>query len=290
MFEKILLPLDGSDLAEEVIPYGEELSVKLGAELILFHVCDESHQLAHNMHRHYLEQLAEISRKKPGKCKVSTVHLFGDFAQTISDYCDSNNIGLVIMVAHGFTSLKVKVMGSIVDKVFRLLNCPSMLVQTGDARRKGAKKHLIQRILLPLDGSEYSETAIPYATELGSKLGADLVLYTMAKRSHMVTPKSDIIGETGMNDEAVNAAEVKRSRSYLKGMAEEMADNGFNVDVMVSLDDDQGNAITRACQETAADLVVMATSGRQPITAWAPGSVAHKLLNKGDLPLLIVSS
>jgi nucleotide-binding universal stress UspA family protein len=164
-----------------------------------------------------------------------------------------------------------------------------MLVQTGDARRKGAKKNLIQRILLPLDGSEYSETAIPYATELGSKLSADLVLYTMAKRSHMVTSESDIIGETGMSDEAVNAAEVKRSRSYLKGVAEEMADNGFNVDIMVSLDDDQGNAITRACQEATADLVVMATSGRQPITAWAPGSVAHKLLNKGDLPLLIVS-
>jgi len=289
MFEKILLPLDGSDLAEEVIPYGEELAAKLGSELILFHVCDDSHQLSHSMHRHYIERLAETSQERLGsKASASAVQLFGDFAQAISDYCASNDIGLVIMVAHGFTSFKVMIMGSIVDRVFRLISCPSLLVQTGDSRRKGARNGLIHRILLPLDGSEHSELAVPYARQLGIKLGAEVVLFTMARRSHMLTSKDDIIGEAGMNDEIVNAAEAKRCRSYLSGVAKSMAREGLKVATRVSLGDDQGSAITQACQEAAADLVLMATSGRQPITAWAPGSIAHKLLNKGDLPLLIV--
>ena len=216
MFKKILLPLDGSDLAEEVIPYGEELAAKLGSEVILFHVCDESHQLAHSMHRHYLARMAELTQERLSKtltesaaAKASAVQLFGDFHQNINDYCTANDVSLVIMVAHGFTSLKVMLIGSIVDKVFRLLNCPCLLVQTGDARRKGARKELFKRILLPLDGSEHSEIAIPAVRELGLKLETEVVLFTMAKMSHMLTSKDDIIGEAGLSDELANAAEVK---------------------------------------------------------------------------------
>ena len=296
MFKKILLPLDGSDLAEEVIPYGEELAAKLGSEVILFHVCDESHQLAHSMHRHYLARMAELTQERLSKtltesatAKASAVQLFGDFHQNINDYCTANDVSLVIMVAHGFTSLKVMLMGSIVDKVFRLLNCPCLLVQTGDARRKGARKELFKRILLPLDGSEHSEIAIPAVRELGLKLETEVVLFTMAKMSHMLTSKDDIIGEAGLSDELANAAEVKRCRSYLKGIARKLAENGLNVSTRIIPGDDRGSAITSVCQEVTADLVVMATQGRQPITAWAPGSIAHKLLSKGDLPLMIVS-
>lgn len=296
MFERILLPLDGSDLAEEVLPYGEELARKMGSEVILLHVCEKSHKLAHNMHRLYLEKTAELmqQRLKEDSAKdkappVRAVQLFGNFTRSTRDYATANDIGLVIMVAHGFTSLKAKIMGSIVDKVFRLLKCPSLLVQPGGAQRAGDKKELISRLLLPLDSSEHSEIALPVVEELAGKLKAHVSLFTMAKRAHLFTSKDDIIGDAGANDDRLDAAEQTRLRDYLEGIEKKLKRQGLSVSSQVTLGDDQAQAITQASQETNADLVVMATRGRSPITAWVPGSIAHKLLNKGNLPLLIVS-
>ena len=68
MFNRVLLPLDGSDLAEAVFPYAEELARKLGSEIVLFHVCESSHKLALNMHRLYLEKSAELLRQRLDLC------------------------------------------------------------------------------------------------------------------------------------------------------------------------------------------------------------------------------
>jgi len=104
LFRKILIPLDGFDLSEEAIPYGEELVKKTGSELILFHVCEHNRKSAHNIHQNYLERIAEDIRKRLGenppnhiKQSVSTVHLVGDFVQEICDYVSKKNIDLVIM-------------------------------------------------------------------------------------------------------------------------------------------------------------------------------------------------
>ena len=149
MLERILLPLDGSDLAEAVVPYGEELARKLGSEVILLHVCPPGHKLAHNMHRLYLKKMAELMQERlKNGAKVRTQHLLGDFTKVICDYIEKNDIGLLIMVAHGFTSLKVRLMGSIVDRIFRLVSCPTLLIRAGDGIQV-KKKELIGRILLP---------------------------------------------------------------------------------------------------------------------------------------------
>ena len=58
MFERILLPLDGSEQAETALPYGEELGRRLGSELILFHVCGPEHRQSQRMHQLYLDNLA----------------------------------------------------------------------------------------------------------------------------------------------------------------------------------------------------------------------------------------
>ena len=298
MLKKILLPLDGSNLAEAVIPYGDELASKLGSEVTLLHVCEptQPHQLAHNMHLLYLQKTAELMQERLKKAssagtepKVRAEQLFGDFTKSLCDYVDKNGIELLIMVAHGFTSLKVRLMGSIVDKIFRLVSCPTLLVRTNSDRRARGKKELLSRLLLPLDGSKHSELALPFAQELALKLKAELSLFKMAKKTHHARSKDDIIGEVGIDDDKLDAAELKRTEKYLKGIEKRLTQQGIKTTTSVSLGDDPAQAITTASTEADADLVVMATRGRSPITAWVPGSIAHKLLNTGDLPLLMVS-
>lgn len=287
MIDRILLPLDGSDVAEEVIPYGEELAKKLGAEVILFHTCVPEYRLACNMHRLYLEKTAELMQERLEKAspkgespRVQAAFLRGDFARSICDYVAAKDIDLVIMAAYGFTSIRVRKTGSVADRIFRLLECPSLLIRTGDSERARDRERLISRILLPLDGSEHAEMALPIVQELASKLKAEVNLFTMVKKAYL----SD-----GSDNKKANAAEQKRIQNYLQGIEKKLKQQGINASNGLTLGEKQAEAISEAVKKADADMVVMATRGRSPNHAWRPGSTAHKLLNTGNLPLLIVS-
>ncbi|MEE8582813.1 MAG: universal stress protein [Dehalococcoidales bacterium] len=293
MFNRVLLPLDGSDLAEAVFPYAEELAKKLGSEIVLFHVCESSHKLSLNMHRLYLEKSAELLRQrldpsdKGKKAKVQTEFVHGDFTEETCRFIDENEVDLLIMVAHGFTSLKVKIMGSIVDKVFRLVKCPVMLIRTDGGQPAVETKELISRILLPLDGTENSEASIPYAETLARSLPADISLYKMVRKAHYSASKDDMVGDMGLGDSERDAAEQQQAIAYLEGIENKIRKK-ICVSSCTTLGNDPARAITDASRDTNADLVLMTTRGRSGITAWAPGSIAHKLLQTGDLPLLLV--
>ena len=273
MFDRILLPLDGSDAAEEVLPYGEELARKLGSEIILFHTCVPQYRLARNMHRLYLEKSAELMqerlKKDQPKGTVPQVHaefIIGEFAKSICDYVAANDIGLVIMADHGFTSVMIKVVGSVADNIFRLLDCPALLVRAGDAQRAKDKKELFGRILLPLDGSaKDSEIALPFIEELALKLKSEVSLFRMAHKD-----------------------EQESADSYLKSILKKLKQPGINATSSITLGDDPAQEISAAGKKADADMIIMATRGRSPIGAWAPDSITHKLLNIGKLPLLVV--
>jgi len=287
MFEKILLPLDGSPLAEEAIPYAEELATKMGSEITLIHVCPPKDKDVHKMHRFYIEKMADNMQDNL-KVKVKAKHFTGDLAGNICDYINENNIGLVIMTAHGRSKLRVKLLGNRVDSIFRLVSCPTLLIQTVDTRATRCAGGCFNNILLSLDGTEIGETALPVAEELAKGLGAKLTLFQMAKESQYTKSEDDIIGDTGLKDDELNAAEVERVKAYLGGIKEKL--KGIEVDSIVTLGTDPAKASTRVAQEIGADLQVMASRGHLPVTAWAPNSIAHKLLNTSDIPLMVVKS
>jgi nucleotide-binding universal stress UspA family protein len=197
MIKKIILPLDGSDAAEEVIPYGEEFAKKLGCEVILFHTCVPEYRLACNMHRLYLIKTAELMQERlikdsvDGKApKVTAEFLRGDFAISLTDYVAAKDVDLVIMAAYGFTSIRVRSSGSVAAKIFRLLQCPSLLIRTGDSERRDIN-NLMHRILVPMDGTKEGEAALPLVSELALKLKAKVNLFTMTPKTYLAAEVED---------------------------------------------------------------------------------------------------
>jgi nucleotide-binding universal stress UspA family protein len=286
MIKKILLPLDGSDAAEEVIPYGEELAKKLGCEVILFHTCVPEYRLACNMHRLYLVKTAELMQERLEKDstkgevpKVKAEFLRGDFAISLTDYVAAKDVDLVIMAAYGFTSIRIRNTGSVASKIFRLLQCPSLLIRSGDSERRGKNK-LMSRILVPMDGTKGGEAALPLVSELTLKLKAKVNLFSMTLKSYLAAE---------VEDEKANTASQRRITSYLTSIESEFSKQGIKASSTTGLGDDVAAAIIEAVKVVNADMVVMATRGRSPSHVWAPGSIAHKMLNTGDLPLLIVN-
>ncbi|APV44508.1 Nucleotide-binding universal stress protein, UspA family [Dehalogenimonas formicexedens] len=125
MFNNILLPLDGSEAAEAVIPYAEEMAKRMGSSLVLFHACEASHRQARGMHKLYMDKLAEIITQEINqsgqRTNVLVEQRMGEFTSSLCEYIENNDINLVILVAHGFTSPSAK---SVVDDVARLAKCP----------------------------------------------------------------------------------------------------------------------------------------------------------------------
>ena len=107
MFERILLPLDGSEIAEMALPYGEELARSFGSELILFHVPGQEHRPEYeHIHQVYLERLAETVKRNirndqrgNEEGKVITKVEAGEPTENICNFVEKNNIDLVIMAA-----------------------------------------------------------------------------------------------------------------------------------------------------------------------------------------------
>jgi len=125
MFERILLPLDGSEIAEVALPYGEELGRKFGAEIILFHVCGPEHQKYERMHQIYLDRLAETVERnmRKGRTKGTQVKVIikveaGEPQENICNLVKKSDVDLIIMTAVSASGTKVaRMLGSVTDHV-----------------------------------------------------------------------------------------------------------------------------------------------------------------------------
>jgi nucleotide-binding universal stress UspA family protein len=125
MFERILLPLDGSEIAEIALPYGEELARRLGSEVILYHTHGPEHQQQQHMHQMYLDRLTETVQHnirkglpKGTEVKVTTKVEAGEPTENICNLVDKNKVDLIIMTAVSASGLKVgKMLGSVTDHV-----------------------------------------------------------------------------------------------------------------------------------------------------------------------------
>jgi nucleotide-binding universal stress UspA family protein len=297
MFEKILLTLDGSELAEAAVPYVRDLAGQLGAEIYLLHVCPPEHQCYLHMHQIYMNSIADGLRKQiretwnPGSEPV--VHpevITGEAIKIITDYTAEKGIGLIVMTAHGTSGFGPLGLGSVANKIVRSVGIPSLLIRVKKDVPTLPHKALIQKILLPLDNSEASKTSIPYAIELARKLKASITLFSMAVTVYVQTydATGTAGGSLGINWDAIDASTEKYVDEYLRGIENEIRNSGLEVDHISYLGIDAALEILEIEKKIQADLVVMATRGRSPVARWAFGSVAEKVLREGDRPIMMI--
>ena len=294
MFQRILLPLDGSELSEMTIPYGEELASKLGSELILYHVHGHEHSNQEHMHQIYLERVAEImqrnvsnSRPNGPELKVTTKVEAGEPTENICNLVDKNNVDLIIMTSVNASGMKVgKMLGSVTDHVCQTVPVPVMLIRTQNRQRTESAERLINRLLIPLDGSELSKLALPIGEELAAKLEIAIILFQMA---NIIRPFGDISGAGSYIDYSkLNEDEKRRVGSEMVKLTEELKDKGLIVNNIITNGSDAANEIIELCKKNNIDLVIMSTHGRSGLGRWVFGNVAEKVLRHGETPLLLV--
>ncbi len=276
VYEKIVVPLDGSELAEVALPYAEELGMKMGSDIILLTALQSYEAHEYDKHYEYIKRIAEVTRYHAEKyaasgsyktIRVETVARTGDPAETIIEYVDKWDGHLIIMASHGRSGLSRWAVGSVADKVVRVsTRWPVLLIRARGSRSDIREKRLLKKALVPLDGSADSAIVIPHIRKLAAKLEMELTLF------QVVPPTNGIHAE---------------AEAYLQSECQKLEGKGIKADYRVGT----GNVaekIVDLADELAFDLVAMSTHGRTGVSYWSLGSVAEKVFLGGNTPLLLV--
>jgi nucleotide-binding universal stress UspA family protein len=300
----MLVPLDGSELAEKALIYAKELAGRLDLDVTLLYVCDKEEYQVLPMHRSYVERAADLAKTQieavrastGGKSKAKAGQVVGRVtvgypAEEILRHIDENNIDLILMTTHGRSGIKRWVMGSVADKVLRASRVPVLLIRAGIPDDIAYDKWPKTTILVPLDGSKLAESVLPHAEALAKQRGldgAELVLLRVTEPPTIPSDYPAAMPESWEEHVEMETARRKRdSQQYLAGIEKGLKDAGFNVrsEVLVG---NPAEEIVGHCGRNRFSLTVIATHGRSGISRWAYGSVAEKVLLATSCPILVV--
>jgi nucleotide-binding universal stress UspA family protein len=143
---------------------------------------------------------------------------------------------------------------------------------------------MYKKILVPLDGSELAKKALDEAVKLANCSGAEMILF-------QVVPFMPIYGSPELvTPLIVDEKQKEAAEKYLTNLVEELKKKGLKVTATVRTGQQVAVEIIDFAKESGAELIVMCTHGRSGITRWMLGSVALKLLTRGETPILLIRS
>jgi len=304
MYKRVLVPLDGSELAEVVFSYATELAARLELDLVLLHVVDPHERDLVPLHRAYVERAAEVLRRQSEKLqkkadiqpKGEGVAARGELAvghpaEEILECALRHDIDLILMATHGRSGIKRWALGSVADKVLRVSKTPVCLVRAGLSEEIVHDKWPSITMLVPLDGSELAELVIPHVEALAKQLGPKLVDVVLLRVCEPPVVSSDYPPTADLTWEEHQVRETARPTTvceeYLAGVQERLEGVGLRARLVV-LKGKPADEITDYANKNLVNLIVMSTHGRSGIGRWAYGNVADRVLLGVSSPIFLV--
>jgi len=309
VFHGILVPLDGSPLAEAILPDVLELAAQQGAEVVLLRVA-----LAHawpgveltEAQVHAVEEaeryLADVERRLADRgIRVSCAVRYGRAAEEILDHARTSGIDLIAMSTHGRSGIGRVLLGSVAERVLPEAPVPVFLRRAagpapawtrGEAQeaRPPVRTHWaasagqpIGHILCPVDFSRTSTAAMAQAGMLAQRFGADLTVLHVVYDPLDVTclhiphpPQEQLRDELIREAERTLQAQVsRRLRSLPRAKTAVALGSPFR-------------EIIRYAQEHQVDLIVMGTQGLSGLNHLIMGSTAERVVRMAPCPVLTI--
>jgi nucleotide-binding universal stress UspA family protein len=293
MYKAILVPLDGSPLAERALPHAEKLAAEAGARLVLMRaarvppfaagdaaevqlaVMDEAEEYLATLRAAYAERGIAVETAAP----------YGDPAQWIVDEVSLRGIDAIVMATHGRSGLSHLALGSVAESVLAHSPVPVLVIRAGSDDRAPAADPA--RVIVPLDGSTFAEAALAAAHDLAETIGAEVVLATTVIPPQ--APVTDGFGHVISYVDQELEAQRAIAAAYLGGVAQRFAaEHGIPRPRTVVTVGDPATAMADVAAAEGAAYVVMSTHGRTGLRRALLGSVAGEVLRHGSTPLLLV--
>ena len=296
MFKHILLPLDGSELAETAIPITVELCRKLGSHLTLIHIIEKDAPSKVHGQRHLTNEedalvyLEQIEKKYFGVVKKVTRHVHSEevdkVATSIVEHSDELKPDLIILCTHGEGGLSDFVTGSIAQQVVTAGKVPVLLVRPpGDTTPTSTS---LSPLMIALDGDPEHDKALEIAGGLALQLNSDLYLIRVVPTLSTLTGEQAALGT--LMPTATNAYLEIAEDEVCDYLGEKMASwrkRGVICQAEVQRGD-PAEEVVKSANLSKTAIIILGTHGKSGLSAFWSGSVAPKIVAKTTIPVLLL--
>lgn len=299
MLLTIMVPLDGSSLAEHALPSAVALARRSGATVHLVRVHDA---LAANVDARHFPDVDDAIRDEErsyiqhvagrlGAAGVAGHGVVVDGAPVtaLGEYAAGRRVDLIVMTTHGRTGVSRAWVGSVADGVMRGSGVPVLMIRPGGGTVDVRRDRVFTGILVPLDGSARAEAVLDPAVRVAETCGASVTLL------HVVEPAALVPQPLGFTwtQMAIDRGQVEQTadlaEEHLRAVAERLRlqHAGLVVRTEVHAFEHTAAGILERAHSPDFDLVAMTTQGRGA-SRLLLGSIADKVLRGTAQPLLLL--
>jgi len=296
MFKSILVPLDGSKLAEAAFPPASSLARTLKAPVTLLHIIEkDAPKEVHSDHHltqsdeaiAYLKKIAADSTAKDVifETHVHTAEVQNVAASIIQHASEEFSPDLIVMCSHGSGGFRDILFGNIAQQVISGGKTPLLLLQPKSADNQPFS---IQRILVPLDNKSIHDESLQYALELAKAYQAELYLLTVIPTFGTLTGKEAAVSSMlPVTAVAFLEIEEETAKEHLQTHLNEFLRDGYNINAEIGRGD-PADVIVSTANRIGADLIMLGTHRKSGMNAFWARSVAPNVVKKTRLPLLLI--
>jgi nucleotide-binding universal stress UspA family protein len=290
MYNRILVPLDGSPLSAGILPYVRWLAHALHLPLELMHVNDTNRLAPYSLPMQqgdYLEKVAAtFSKSTDVICTIEQ----GNPAEVIVNKASAEPRILVAMATHGYSGAMRWLLGSVAEKALHALASDLLLVRPGGADGGGEVE--LKTVLIPLDRSLSAEKVLPPVSELAQLLNLEMLLVHVTKHVYTGPPDAflPVFGAIP-NLKEIWEQDKTEGIKYLNEKVELLRARGsarLSSQLIEGGVDGAAAEIIDLAEKTSGSLIAMTRHGQSGIGRWLVGSVTERVVRHSRTPVLVV--
>jgi len=296
MFEHILIPLDGSSLAERVLPHAISLSKAFGAKLTLLRVVyqvDQKTQLSGvnpidwQMRMSEAEAYIDSVRDRLVQKGIETdgCVLEGRPAQQIINFAKKSNLDLIILSSHGNSGISGWNINSTVQKVLLRAYMPVMIVRAYQEMDEETESVTYKRLLVPLDGSKRAECILPLVKSISEVQGSNVLLTHIIEEPKLLRPEIESDDVKSIINQ-LNEINLREIEAYFDEIRSQFDPN--EVEIIIEKSEEPTIALHDIIDREEIDLVLLSAHGYSGKRKWPYGKIALNFISFGTTPLIII--
>lgn len=286
MLNTVLVPLDGSGLAECVLPHAVAIAKAFDAQVILLNILEQPSEslrmpkadpLDWYLKKTEADTYLSVVQTRLEKCDVSVkkILLEGRATEQIVELAHTSNADLLILSSHG---------GSVAQQILQRIRTSTLIIRTNQPNTAQIGDLRYQRLLVPLDGSRRAGATLPLATALAQAHQAELLLVHVVNKPEMARH----MPLTHEDEELMNRFVELNQAEGAKYLEHLQAHLPTNAQTRLLVSDTVAAALQRFSEQEQIDLLILSAHGYSGEAKWPYGGVTNRFITDGTMPLLIV--
>jgi nucleotide-binding universal stress UspA family protein len=298
MFDPILVPLDGSLLAECVLPHVSAIARAFNSRVMLLRGLDRNQaaekaqlfdllnwQINKTGAKLYLEKTS--ARLQKSGLRVEVTIMEGLVAESIADFAQSQGMKLIILSSHGRSGLSQWGISSVTQKIIFSAPTSMLIIRAHQPTASDLDERLYTRIMVPLDGSRRAENVLPIVTVLARFHQSRIHLVHVVRAPEMARQMPLAREDVDLSNRVITRNREEAIR-YLDQVRLHSALEGIDVETHLLTGDNAASALHEFADQEHIDLVALSAHGYSGNNRWPYGSMVNNFILYSKVPLIIV--